>query len=76
MLPNDSLTPKTSDFHSESLIFIGIGSMFDNLIFLVGILVLIFFGGRGGPHKNKSLVLVPASTSGLKVGNKIEKLGQ
>jgi len=28
------------------------------------------------PHKNKSLVLVPASTSGLKVGNKIEKLGQ
>lgn len=29
-----------------------------------------------GPHKNKSLVLVPASTSGLKVGNKIEKLGQ
>ena len=29
-----------------------------------------------GPHKNKSLILVPASTPGLKVGNKIEKLGQ
>ena len=29
-----------------------------------------------GPHNNKSLILVPASTPGLKVGNKIEKLGQ
>ena len=28
------------------------------------------------PHENKSLILVPASTPGLKVGNKIEKLGQ
>ena len=28
------------------------------------------------PHENKSLILVPASTPGLKVGKKIEKLGQ
>ena len=28
------------------------------------------------PHENKSLILVPASTPGLKVGAKIEKLGQ
>ena len=34
MLPNDSLTPKTSDFHSESLIFIGIGPFFGNSCFL------------------------------------------
>ena len=28
------------------------------------------------PHENKSLILVPTSTPGLKVGKKIEKLGQ
>ena len=27
-------------------------------------------------HKNKSLILIPASTKGVSVGNKIEKLGQ
>jgi len=27
-------------------------------------------------HKNKSLILIPASTKGVTVGNKIEKLGQ
>ena len=31
---------------------------------------------NGNPHENKSLILVPASTPGLKVGKKIEKLGQ
>ena len=31
---------------------------------------------NGNPHENKSLILVPASTPGLKVGAKIEKLGQ
>ena len=28
------------------------------------------------PHKNKSLVLIPASAAGLTIGDKIEKLGQ
>ena len=31
---------------------------------------------NNNPHENKSLILVPASTPGLKVGKKIEKLGQ
>lgn len=30
----------------------------------------------GNPHKNKSLILIPASSSGLTVGDKIDKLGQ
>ena len=45
MLPNDSLTPKTSDFHSESLIFIGIGPFFGNFIFLI--FFDFFFRGGG-----------------------------
>ena len=28
------------------------------------------------PHKNKSLILIPASSAGLTIGDKIEKLGQ
>ena len=28
------------------------------------------------PHKNKSLILIPASAAGLTIGDKIEKLGQ
>ena len=45
VLPNDSLTPKTSDFHSESLIFIGIGHFL-----AISFLGILFFweGGEGG----------------------------
>ena len=31
--------------------------------------------GDGLPHKNKSLIIIPADTTGLKIGEKIDKLG-